>query len=413
MNSISQGTKRCLTAALVAAAAVTMAPHVAAAQSEPKVALVAPMSGPWARQGELMKMGAEMAIADINERGGIKALGGAKLKLVIVDAGDNAEKAKNAAQRLVAQEPDVIGGTGAFLSSFTLAVTEVTERAGLPWLTLSYSDQITSRGFKYVFQTSATGSEQANQALPTIMALAKSATGKDLKTVAVIRDNTASSTAFVEPMKAGGFDRLNLKLVTDQVFTPPLSDATPMVQQVRSHRPEVLILTPTNVPDDKLVLEKLNEFGLGKGRLPVVGNGSHLGQPEMLKLVGNEIVDGMLSIVGNWGTRAQSDLIKRFAAKTGEPWMGQESMSTYGDMWVFKEALEVAGSIDRTKVADAIRRMNSTTGAAQYFSGQKLKFSENGRREGASLVIIQWQNGRVETVFPTDAATAPARWPKP
>ena len=412
MNFIDRKTNRYLAAALTVAAAMMATPHIAAAQSEPKVALIAPMSGPWARQGELMRMGAEMAIADINEQGGIKALGGAKLKLVIVDAGDNAEKAKNAAQRLVAQEPDVVGGTGAFLSSFTLAVTEVTERAGLPWLTLSYSDQITSRGFKYVFQTSPTGSEQANRALPTIMALAKSATGKDLKTVAVIRDNTASSTAFFEPMKSGGFDRLNLKLVTDQVFTPPLSDATPMVQQVRSHRPEVLILTPTNVPDDKLVLEKLNEFGLGKGRLPVVGNGSHLGQPEMLKLVGNEIVDGMLSIVGNWGTRAQNDLIKRFSARTGEPWMGQESISTYGDMWVFKEALEAAGSIDRAKVADAIRHMNTTTGAAQYFSGQKLKFSENGRREGASLVIIQWQNGRVEAVFPTDTATAPAHWPK-
>ena len=53
-----------------------------------------------------------------------------------------------AAQRLVAQEPDVVGGTGAWLSSFTLAITEVTERAKLPWLTLSYSDVITERGSK-------------------------------------------------------------------------------------------------------------------------------------------------------------------------------------------------------------------------------------------------------------------------
>mgnify|MGYP000224070612 CR=1 FL=1 len=33
---------------------------------------------------------------------------------------------------------------------------EVTERADLPLLTLSYSDLITGRGFKNVFQTSAT-----------------------------------------------------------------------------------------------------------------------------------------------------------------------------------------------------------------------------------------------------------------
>ena len=104
-------------------------------QKEVRVAMIAPMSGPWARQGELMKKGADMAIEDINRAGGVKALGGARMRLLVVDAGDNAEKAKNAAQRLVAQETDVVGATGAWLSTFTLAVTEVTERAELPVLT--------------------------------------------------------------------------------------------------------------------------------------------------------------------------------------------------------------------------------------------------------------------------------------
>ena len=125
------------------------------------MAMIAPLSGPWARQGQLLRMGADMAIEDINQQGGIKALGGAKLEMVVADAGDSTEKAKNAAQRLLADNPDLVGGTGAWLSSFTLAVTEVTERAQLPWLTLSYSDAITNRGFKFVFQTSPTAEWQA------------------------------------------------------------------------------------------------------------------------------------------------------------------------------------------------------------------------------------------------------------
>ena len=133
----------------------------APAQTEVKVALIAPMSGPWARQGDLMVKGANLAIEHINAAGGIKALNGAKMKLLMFDAGDSVEKAKNAAQRMVAQEPDLVGATGSWLSSFTLSVTEVTERAELPVLTLSYSDAITSRGFKYVFQTSLGGGAQA------------------------------------------------------------------------------------------------------------------------------------------------------------------------------------------------------------------------------------------------------------
>ena len=80
-------------------------------------------------------MGGDLAVKHINEQGGIKALGGAKMRLISFDAGDNVEKAKNAAQRLVSSEPDIVAGGGSWLSSFTLAVTEVTERAEMPWLT--------------------------------------------------------------------------------------------------------------------------------------------------------------------------------------------------------------------------------------------------------------------------------------
>src|SRR3954454_9900641 len=118
-----------------------------------KIAMIAPLSGPWARQGQLLRQGADMAVEEFNSQGGIKSLGGAKLEIIYADAGDNTEKAKNAAQRLLSDHPDLVGGSGAWLSSFTLAVTEVTERAQLPWLTLSYSDAITNRGFKFVFQT--------------------------------------------------------------------------------------------------------------------------------------------------------------------------------------------------------------------------------------------------------------------
>src|ERR1043165_6781727 len=91
---------RCTVAALAVAAVGWSGPALAQGK-EVKVAVIAPLSGPWARQGALMQMGAEMAIEEINEKGGIKALGGAKMKLLMVDAGDTPEKAKNAAQRIL------------------------------------------------------------------------------------------------------------------------------------------------------------------------------------------------------------------------------------------------------------------------------------------------------------------------
>ncbi len=402
---------------LGAAAVAATLPPLAQAQTpaEVKLAVVVPLSGPWARNGELHLKGAQLAADQINAAGGVKALGGAKIKLVVGDAGDSTEKAKNAMQRIVSANPDLVGGTGAFVSSFTLAVTEISERAEIPWLTLSYSDQITNRGYKYVFQTSPTAGKQSADALPVLMEVAKAAGVAAPKTVGIIMDNTASPASFTKPMREGGFEKLGLKLVVDESFTPPLSDASSMVQKVRNARPDFLLVLTTNVPDTKIVLEKLNEMGLGKGRLPVLTNGGHMGAPELLNVVGKDLLEGVMVAIANWGGRGQDSLISAFRAKTSEPWMTQDSISTYGDIELFKDAMEAAKSADPKKVAAALRSMNSNAGAARFFpsaAGKNLKFDEAGRRSDASLVVLQWQNGEPRPVFPATLATATAAWPK-
>jgi branched-chain amino acid transport system substrate-binding protein len=387
--------------------------RMARAQSKSvKMAMIAPLSGPWARQGQLLRQGADMAIDEINKGGGIKALGGAKFELVVADAGDSTEKAKNAAQRLIADQPDLIGGFGSWLSSFTLAVTEVTERAQLPWLTLSYSDAITNRGFKFIFQTSPTAEWQAAETLPTALKLAEAATGKRPKTIGIIQDNTASPTSFGKQMReGGGLDKVGLKAVVDQIFTPPLSDATPLVDKVRSAKPDFLLLLTSAMPDCKLVLEKLDEFKLGKGKVPLVGNGAPFGSPELLTTIGPELLEGLLFSVANWPLKGQEEFIETFKKRTREPFATQDALCAYGHTWILKEALETAGAADKLKVADAIRKMNLTTGpAARSFPGP-IRFDEKGRRQEVPMIFAQWQKGVPVTVYPEDRAQAKPFWP--
>ena len=327
------------------------------------MAMIAPLSGPWARQGQLLRQGADMAIDEINQGGGIKSLDGAKFELVAADAGDSTEKAKNAAQRLLAEQPDLIGGFGSWLSSFTLAVTEVTERAQLPWLTLSYSDLITNRGFKFIFQTSPTADWQAAQTLPTTLNLAEKATGKRPKTVAILQDNTASPVSFGKYLReGGGLEKAGLKPVVDETFTPPLSDATPLVSKIRSARPDFVLMLTSAMPDVKLILEKLDEFKLARGKIPLIGNGAPFGSPELLTTIGPELLEGFLFSVANWPFKGQEAFIEAFKKRTGEPFATQDALCGYGHTWILKEALEASGAADKLKVADAIRHMNLTTG---------------------------------------------------
>jgi len=398
----------------VAIAASAGLPSLAMAQnpSEVKIAVEVPLSGAWARSGELHLKGAQLAAEDINAAGGIKALGGAKIKLIPVDAGDSTEKAKNAAQRMLSQDPDIVGGTGAFVSSFTLAITEITERAEVPWLTLSYSDQITARGYKYVFQTSPIASKQSAEAIPTMMEIAKISGSAPIKTMAIVMDNTASPVSFTKPLREGGLEKLGIKLVVDEIYTPPLSDATSIVQKVRNARPDMLFLGTTNIPDTKLILEKMSEMGMGRGRIPILGNGGHFGLPELLSVTGKEQLEGVMVAMANWTGKGHDKLLADFKSKHKEPWMPQDSISTYGDIWIFKEAMEKAGSADPKKVAAAIRGFNETGGASRFFPGGKLSFEPNGRRVNSELVIIQWQNGEPKTVYPVSFAATSAVWPK-
>jgi len=401
-----------LTLSLGALALPKVAITAARAQAKTvKIASIAPLSGPWARQGQLLRMGSDMAVDDINSNGGIQSLGGAKIEIVYADAGDSTEKAKNAAQRLLSDNPDLVGGTGAWLSSFTLAVTEVTERASLPWLTLSYSDAITNRGFKFVFQTSPTAEHQAAETVPTALDLAQAATGKRPQTVGLIMDNTASPVSFAKPLRDGGFEKAGLKLVVDQVFTPPLSDATPLIEKVRSAKPDFLLLLTSAMPDCKLVLEKLDEFKLSHGKIPLVGNGAPFGSPELLKTIGAELLEGLLFSVANWPMKGQEDFIERFKKRTGEPFLTQDGLCGYGDVAILKAALEAASAADRLKVADAIRAMDLTTGpAAACFPGP-IKFDDKGRRVDVPMIFAQWQKGTPLTVFPTNLALAKPFWP--
>ena len=391
---------------LVAAAALVVPPAPAA--EDVKIALVAPLSGRWARQGQLKKMGADMAIEEINSQGGIKALGGAKIVLREADAGDSVEKAVSAAQRVLTREK-ISAGIGSWLSSFTLGVTEVAERLQVPWLTLSYADSITERGFKYTFQTSPVSSVQAEQALELVTELAKK-NNRPIKKAAIVGDNTAATVFFFKPLREKLLAAKGIELVVDEVWTPPLADATAIAQKLRATQPDIVFYGATNFPDSIQVLQKVKEFSV---KAPIQGVGAWLVTPEYVKTLGKEMLDSIQTVVATHPMKGQEEIVKRFTQRTGEPFMTQDPLCTYGHVWLIKEAIEQAKSADPKAIRDALAKIDVTSGpAATSFYPNRIKFDERGRRVGATPLIVQWQGGEPFTVVPTAVATRPVAWHK-
>lgn len=380
----------------------------AVAVDDVKIALVAPLSGRWARQGQLKKMGAEMAIEEINSQGGIKALGGAKIVLREADAGDSVEKAVSAAQRVLTREK-ISAGIGSWLSSFTLGVTEVAERLQVPWLTLSYADSITERGFKYTFQTSPVSSAQAEQALDLVVELAKRS-NQPIRKAAIVGDNTAATVFFFKPLREKLLQAKGIELVVDEVWTPPLADATSIVQKLRAAQPDIVFYGATNFPDSIQVLQKVTEF---KVKSHIQGVGAWLVTPEYVKTVGKELLDNIQTVVAAHPVKGQEELVRKFVQRTGEPFMTQDPLCSYAHVWLIKEAIEQAKSADPKAIRDALAKIDLTTGpaASTLFPG-RIRFDERGRRIGAVPLIVQWQGGEPFTVVPASLATRPIVWTK-
>jgi branched-chain amino acid transport system substrate-binding protein len=398
--------------ALVLALAGTLAggawPGAAArAAEEVRIGLVAPLSGRWARQGQLKKLGAEMAIEEVNAQGGVRALGGARLVLREADAGDSVEKAVSAAQRVLTRER-LSAGIGAWLSSFTLGVTEVAERQQVPWFTLSYADSITERGFKYTFQTSPVSSAQAVQALELMLSLAR-AHNHPVRKAVLVGDNTAASVFFFKPLRETLLKGKGVEVVADEIWTPPLPDATSVVQKLRATQPDIVFFSATALPDSIQVLQKVKEFGI---RVPIMGNGVWLLMPETVAAVGKDLIDTVMSTVAAHPLKGQEALVQRFKERTREPFMVQDALMTYAHVWLIKEAAEQARSSDPRALRDAVARLDLRLGpAASTLVPGRIRYDDRGRRLDATPIIVQWQGGEPFTIAPAEFATRKAAWP--
>ena len=97
------------------------------------VGVIQPLSGANAQFGINSRNGIQLVADEINAAGGIKSMGGAKINLIVSDATSNPTQAATVAQRMMSQD-GVCAVLGAFASSLTLAISEVTERRGVPLL---------------------------------------------------------------------------------------------------------------------------------------------------------------------------------------------------------------------------------------------------------------------------------------
>src|SRR5262249_11079255 len=140
------------------AAVLITAPFVIRSSSAQPAAInigvVVPLSGANAQFGVNSRNGIDLVADEINAAGGIQALGRAKIHRGVSDSTSNPSTASTIARRLIT-ENEVTAILGAFASSLTLAISEVTAQADIPFLTMAFADEITGRSLLLATTASA------------------------------------------------------------------------------------------------------------------------------------------------------------------------------------------------------------------------------------------------------------------
>jgi branched-chain amino acid transport system substrate-binding protein len=388
----------CCAGLLVAAADLRAQPK------EVEIAIIDGLTGPYSANGGRVIKGAELAAEEINAAGGVKSLGGAKIKLVIADAGARPDDAANAAQRVIASNPNIVGGAGAYISSQQLAITEITERAGIPWLVQGSADQLTGRGFKYVFATNMPSGQATTAVVPLMEQFAKLSAGA-MKDVAILAVNTPGTIATADGVEAA-LKAKGVNVVAKEVFAIQLADGSVIAQRVRRARPGFIFFSTAIAPDTKTILTSLAQVGITPKNTPFFIYGGGAFDPEMLNLMSKEGLEGTAVFTNIWPTKKSGDLEARWKQRTNLPWMTFDPAFGYGHVYVLKEALERAGSTDRSKIADALHSMKIESGPAVAALNGHVSFDAKGMRVNPPALLLQWQNGMPVVVYPTDVAIA-------
>ncbi|MGE0799768.1 MAG: ABC transporter substrate-binding protein [Lautropia sp.] len=385
---------------LAVAAASMLAMNWAASQSTVKIAVIAPVSGAFSVSGQDMVNGARLAADQINAAGGIKSLGGAKIEIIVGDAGDTPDKTTAIARQILARRP--AGAIGSWYSSLSLAGSQIAEQQKVPWISGSYTDALVERGFRYTYQTVA-GVRAGNTALELIFERFFSQPGKKTR-VAVVKDTNVASNELYKGVQSLA-QRGMIELAVTETWTPPLSDATPIATTVMGAKVEVVVISGTSTTDSALLQRQLNAMG---SKAVVIGLAASQGNPTYLSSLGQQALQGMMVPIQGFPGKGSEAVNDAYVKLTKQPFMDAEALTGYTDLWVLAKAVEAAKSDKPEDVQVALRKLHLVDDPVLSLlpGGNDFRFGENGRRVGAQVMIIQWQNGVPKVIFPDALANA-------
>jgi len=364
---------------------------------------ILPLSGSAAPVGKIGKQARDMAVEEINAAGGIESLGGAKIKMIYADSKGDPATGVAEAERLITQKKVALI-TGAYQSGVALPSTEVAERYQVPYYCpVPSEDVITERGFKYIFRQAEKTTWRNRAQVEFIQDMAEKF-GTPVKTVALIYENTAWGQGAVKGWEKY-LGEAGLEIVLKEPYPSNSSDLTPVVLKVKNIKPDIVMMV-SYVSDAALLTNGFAEHNVKP--LAFIGTSGGFADPVYFETTGDNCE--YFFDISTWEPDVNRPFSKEVNEKFKEKYgygMNAEAVKAYTAMYVIKDALERAGSLDPEAIRKALAETKLTEGRTRMYASE-ISFDESGQMVNAPLIISQFRkvDGEMQrvTVWPKEDA---------
>jgi branched-chain amino acid transport system substrate-binding protein len=393
--------KKTLAFALGLGLAAGVGGSASAQQGELKLGAVNPSAGPLALYGGEVTRGYELAADWVNAKGGVL---GKKVVIVKGNASTPQEGISAVEQFVSRDKVDVLIGT--YISAVANAASEAAlNHNKLYWDTNALATELTDRGLPNYIRSAPWAPSFAERSAEMIVKMVGPTLGKQNKDLKVwIEHEDSIYGTSIAKLQEKALKEAGVNVVGVGAHNFKAIDLTDSILRAKNAAPDVWLNTGY-VPDSNLLMRTARDQGFKPAAMVNVGTGD---TQETLDALGKESLEGILvmsypryDMSEKYGPGAQ-DYLKAYRAKYNQDPLAPQSMAAYVGAKILFKALQAAGSTDVDKVRAAAAKMDDPF--STYETGFGVKFSDKMQNLRAFPVGAQWQDGKMVTVYPAEAA---------
>src|SRR5499426_460867 len=388
-------------AAVTATGSIAMPSVLRAQSASVKLGVLHPVTGALSYSGQQGRLGATMAIEEINAGGGIKGLG--KIDAVLGDAQSTPDGGTAEVEKMNAAGVSCI--VGGYASNICLATTQAAARYELPYMVdVGVADGIVTRGLKNTFRFGPGFGVISKTALANLAAINEQA-GKPAKTVMIVHEDSLFGSGLAKLLNAQLPER-DFQVLETISHPTPTRDFNNVVLKIRAQNPDLVI--PANYYNEYVLLARTmqQQRVRPKGIYSVLG-----GAASSYKFV-KEFPEAAKYIMdcNHWfDPKNPKALALKQKVEAKNEFYTYEVYMNYSCVLLLADALERAASADRTEI---IAALESSTFAGHVMPYGATKFV-NGQNQGAAPVNTQVLGNDIQVIFPQTFANAKPVFPMP